>query len=415
MKNAGPETQQPLLAKRIALAAAAFLIAAGFFFAMRTKPVPVDAGTVTRGALIVTVDEEGKTAIKNIFAVASPIAGKVLRSPVKTGDVVEKGKSIVALIQPPPPALIDVRSKAELESAAQSAAASLSLAEAELAQSNADLHFAQADLTRARELSKRAVASERTLQKAEIEVETKTAAVARANANVALRKRELESAQVRLLTPDQSFVERLVEIACCFEVKSPESGRVLKVIAESEAIVQSGAPLVEIGNPQDLEVSVELLSSDAVRVERGAKAVLDGWGGPALPAHVTKVYPSGFTKISALGIEEQRVKVLLDFDGAKDERARLGHDFKVFVRIEVYQNPEALRVPLAALFRRGESWGVFVIEDGVARERRIEIGERNPAYAEVHSGLKEGEHIVLHPSDQVSDGARVAERPQPNG
>lgn len=406
------EASRPLLGKRAALAAVAGLIAAGFVWAMRTKPVPVDTEAVTRAPLAVTVDEEGKTSIKNVFAVSAPIAGKVLRTPVKAGEVVEKGKSIVAVIQPPPPSLLDVRSKAELESAAQSAAASLSLAEAELAQANADMHFAQADLTRARELSKRAVASERTLQKAEIEVETKTAAVARANANVALRKRELESAQVRLLTPDQSFVERLAESACCFEVKSPESGRVLKVIAESEAIVQSGAPLLEIGNPQDLEISVELLSSDAVRVERGAKALIEGWGGPPLAAHVTKVYPSGFTKVSALGIEEQRVKVLLDFDGAKEERARLGHDFRVFVRIHVYENPQALRVPLSALFRRGEAWAVYAVEDGVARERRITIGERNSAHAEVLSGLSEGARLILHPNDKVSDGVRVAERAQ---
>lgn len=415
MKSAEPETAKPLLAKRIVLAAGAGLIAAGFALAMRPKSLSADVDTVSRGALIVTVDEEGKTAIKNIFAVSAPIAGKILRSPVNTGDLVEKNKSIVAIIQPPPPSLIDVRSKAELESAAQSAAASLSLAEAELAQANADLHFAQADLTRARELSKRAVASERTLQKAEIDVETKMAAVARANANVALRKRELESAQVRLLTPDQSFVERLAETACCYEVKSPESGRVLKVIAESEAIVQSGAPLLEIGNPQDLEISVELLSNDAVRVERGAKAMVESWGGPPLPAHVTKVYPSGFTKISALGIEEQRVKVLLDFDGAKEERLRLGHDFRVFVRIEVYRNEQALRVPLAALFRRGDSWAVYAVENGVARERLIEIGERNPGYAEVRSGLAEGERIILHPSDNVLDGTSVTERPQPKG
>ncbi len=404
------ETTHPLLAKRLAMAAFAGLIAAGFFWAMRTKPVAVDVDTVTRAPLTVTVDEEGKTAIKNVYAVSTPIAGKVLRSPVKTGDVVEKGKSIVAIVQPPPPSLIDVRSKAELESAAQAAAAALALAEAELAQAKADLLFSEADLTRARELSKRAVASERTLQQAQMNVETRTAAVARANANVALRKREVESAQVRLLTPDQSFVERLADIACCFEVKSPENGRVLKVIAESETIVQSGAPLLEIGNPQDLEVSVELLSSDAVRVERGAKATIEGWGGPPLPAHVTKVYPSGFTKVSALGIEEQRVKVLLDFDGGTDDRARLGHDFRVFVRIDVYGNPQALRVPLAALFRRQDSWAVYVVEGSSARERRIEIGERNPVHAEVLSGLAEGDRIILHPSDKVSDGVAVTAR-----
>lgn len=400
-------------AKRAGLAAAAVLIALGFVWALKPKPIAVDIQAVSRAALSVTVDEEAKTTIKNVYAVSAPIAGKVLRTPLKAGDNVEKNTTVVAVIQPPPPSLIDIRSKAELESTAQAAQASLKLAEAELNQTQADLIFAEADLTRAQELSKREVASERTLQKAQMDVDTKKAAVARADANVALRKRQLESTQVRLLTPDQSFVQRIAEAACCYDVKSPESGRVLKVVAESEAIVQSGAPLMEIGNPSDLEITVELLSTDAVRVKPGAKAIIDGWGGPPLEAHVTKIYPSGFTKVSALGIEEQRVKVLLDFDGPREARERLGHDFRVFVRIAVYDTPSALRVPLSALFRRGNDWALFAVENGSARERKIEIGERNSSYAEVLSGLKEGERIILHPSDKVSDATAVTARTVP--
>lgn len=393
--------------KRALLAAGAVLIALAFAWAMRTKPVAADIEIAGRAPLAVTVDEEGKTAIKNVYAVSAPIAGKVLRTPVKAGDAVEKDVSVVAIIQPPPPSLIDVRGKAELESAAQAANATLALAQAELAQAKADLQFAEADLVRAAELMRREVTSERTLQKAQLEVETKKASVLRAEANVNLRKREVESAQVRLLTPDQSFVRTIADAACCYDVKSPESGRVLKVIAESEKIVQSGAPLLEIGNPSELEISVELLSTDAVRVSKGAKAVIEGWGGPPLQAHVTKIYPSGFTKVSALGIEEQRVKVLLDFDGAKEARQALGHDFRVFIRITVYEAENALRVPLSALFRRGGAWALFVVENAVARERLVEIGERNSSHAEVRSGLKEGERIILHPSDKVSDGVAV--------
>lgn len=402
-----------LSAKRAVLAAAAALIALGFVWALRPKPISVDIQSINRAPLSVTVDEEGKTTIKNVYAVSAPIAGKVLRTPLKAGASVEKNVTVVAVIQPPPPSLMDIRSKAELESAAQAAQASLKLAEAELNQTQADLIFAEADLTRAQELSRKEVASERSLQKAQMDVDTKKAAVARAEANVALRQRQLESTQVRLLTPDQSFVQRIAETACCFDVKSPESGRVLKVIAESETIVQSGAPLMEIGNPADLEITVELLSTDAVRVKPGATAIIDGWGGPPLEAHVTKIYPSGFTKISALGIEEQRVKVLLDFDGPAEVRARLGHDFRVFVRIAVYETQNALRVPLSALFRRGNDWALFAVENGVAKERKIEIGERNSSFAEVLSGLSEGERIILHPSDKVSDGTAVVARPVP--
>lgn len=413
MTSPEPAHLPSLGVKRAGLAAAATLIALGFIWALRPKPIAVDIQTVSRAPLSVTVDEEGKTTIKNVYAISAPIAGKVLRAPLKAGDHVEKNVSVVAVIQPPPPSLIDVRSRAELESAAQAAQASLKLAEAELAQTQADLIFTESDLTRAQELSRKEVASERTLQKSQMDVDTKKAAVARAEANVALRKRELESAQVRLLTPDQSFVQRIAETACCFDVKSPESGRVLKVIAESETIVQSGAPLLEIGDPSDLEITVELLSTDAVRVKPGAKAIIDGWGGPPLQAHVTKIYPSGFTKVSALGIEEQRVKVLLNFDGPAETRERLGHDYRVFVRIAVYETESALRVPLSALFRRGNDWALFVLENGAAKERKVEIGERNSSFAEVLSGVKEGERIILHPSDKVGDAVAVVARQVP--
>lgn len=396
--------------KRAALVGLGVLVALGFMWALKPKPIGVDIERVARGPLAVTVDEEGKTTIKNVYTVSAPIAGKVLRAPVKAGDKVERNVTVVAVIQPPPPSLIDVRSRAELESAAQAAQAALKLAEAELNQAKADLNFAESDLIRAQELSRREVASERTLQKAQMDVETRKAGVAKAEANVGLRKRELESSQVRLLTPDQSFVQRIAETACCYDVKSPESGRVLKLIAESEAVVASGAPLMEIGNPGDLEITAELLSTDAVRLKMGAKAMVDGWGGPPLEAHVIKIYPSGFTKVSALGIEEQRVKVLLGFDGPAEARERLGHDYRVFVRIAVYENPDALRVPLPALFRRGDAWAVFAVENGVAVERRIEIGQRNSSYAEVASGLQEGQSIILHPSDKVANGGAVVAR-----
>lgn len=403
-------TPQSLTLKRLGLTALALALAGAFYIAMRAKPVSVDTATLTRATLTVTVDEEGKSSIKDVYVVAAPIAGKVLRAPVHVGDAVEKGNSVVAIIQPPPPALIDIRSRAELQSAAQAADAALALAEAEEQQARSELHFAEADLARIETLGKKEVASERAVQRARIDVETRTAAVARAAASVALRKREAESARVRLMSPEQSFVSAIANAACCYEVKAPETGRILKLVAESETTVASGAPLVEIGNPGQLEVVVELLSSDAVRVETGASAQIDGWGGAPLKAHVTKIYPAGFTKVSALGIEEQRVKAVLALDDPPSARERLGHDYRVYVRIHVFEAADTLRVPLSALFRRGEKWAAFIAEGGVARERSITIGERNSSYAQVLSGLKDGEKIILHPSDKVADGVAIIER-----
>jgi HlyD family secretion protein len=399
-----------LLLKRAGLATLALAIALAFYWAMRTKPISVDTSPLARAKLTVTVDEEGKTSIKDVYVVAAPIAGKVLRSPHHVGDAVEKDKTVVAVLQPPPPALQDVRTRAELESGAQAAAASLALAEAELAQAKSELHFAESDLTRAKTLMEKAVTTERVLQKAQIDVETRTAAVARAAANVTLRKREVESAQVRLMSPEQTYVQRIAESVCCYDVKSPETGRILKLVAESETTVQIGAPLVEIGDPTNLEITAELLSSDAVKVRAGAKAVIDSWGGPPLAAHVTKIYPAGFTKVSALGIEEQRVKAILGFDGPAAERERLGHDFRVWARIHVFEADNVLRVPLSALFRRGEKWAVFIAENGMAKERLVTLGERNSSYAELLEGLKEGDRLILHPSDKIADGVAVTER-----
>ena len=190
-------------------------------------------------------------------------------------------------------------------------------------------------------------------------------------------------------------------------MRAPVSGRVLRVIQESEKVVAAGTPLVEIGDPGNLEILVELLSADAVKVREGAEATVEGWGGPPLAAKVVRVEPAGFTKVSALGIEEQRVRTILELQGSAEASARLGHEFRVFVKINVYEAREALRVPISALFRKGEQWAVFVVDRGRAG-RPCGIGHRNSTFAEVSRGLRKGATVVLHPSDRVADGVRVA-------
>jgi HlyD family secretion protein len=370
------------------------------------KPVAVEATKLGRGALLVAVEEEGKTRIKDIYTVSAPITGKLVRLSLEAGDRVKRDATTVAIIEPMAPAFLDVRATRELEAQIEAAKASVSLAEAEAHQAASELEFAQSELTRARALIRSKAISERALERARIDVDTRQASLARAKAGLEVRKRELESAQARLTAPDEAWKGE-VPVGCCVTVRAPVSGQVLRLIQESERVIAAGTPLMEIGDPDNLELVVELLSSDAVKVREGATAAIEGWGGTPLSAKVTRVEPAGFTKVSALGIEEQRVRAILQLQNAGNSQGRLGHEFRVFAKINIYETPDALRVPTSALFRRREQWAVYVIERGRARFVPVELAKRNAAFAEVVNGVSEGSLVVLHPSDRVSDGVRV--------
>lgn len=387
------------------------LVVGAFYYALSPSPVPVDTTEVGKGDLMVTVDEEGKTRIKDVFVVSAPTSGRVLRSPLEVGDRVEGGKTIVAAIEPSPPPFLDLRRRRELQAQIEAARAAVDLAAAEVNQSGAELEFAQSDFERAQSLAKRQVVSDRTLEKAKIDLETRRAAVARSKANKLLRERELESAVARLTQPGDEDADQQSQ-GCCVSVKAPVSGRVLNILKKSEQVVEQGTPLLEIGDPAKLELTVELLSADAVRVPIGAKVFITAWGGDELIGTVTRVEPAGFTKVSALGIEEQRVRVIIDFtsSAAGEAAKRLGHDYRVFVRIVVEDQKDVLVVALGALFRKQDQWATYVVEGGRAVLRTLELGHRNTFQAAVASGLNEGERIVLHPSDRVVDGVSVVER-----
>lgn len=402
-----------LTPKTMAIAALAVAAAVAFYLVLRPRPISVDLADVTRGAMRVAVEEEGKTRVRNVYSVSAPVAGKLLRIALDAGDDVAKDDTIVAVIQPATPAFLDQRARHEAEAQVAAAAAAVELAEAELRQAESELNFAQNELKRSEALGRTQTISERTVEKARIDVDVRQAAVSRARAGVEVRKRELETAQSRLIGPE-TLQQQAGHDDCCISLRSPVSGRVLKRIQSSETVLAAGTPLVEIGDVSDIEIVVELLSTDAVRVTEGAAATIDGWGGPrALDARVRRIEPSGFTKISALGIEEQRVRTILDFDAPLDVRRRLGHDYRVFVRITTWTSNDALRVPLSALFRSGERWAVFRAEGGRARLVPLEIGHRNSQYAEVLGGLKAGDTIVLHPSDRIGDGVRIQARGAP--
>jgi HlyD family secretion protein len=356
--------------------------------------------------VLVTVDEEGKTRIKDVYTVSAPITGKLVRLSLEAGDRVRKDLTQVAVIEPMAPAFLDVRATRELEAQAEAGKAAVALAEAEVNQAAGELVFAESELARARELIKSRTISDRALERARIDVETRRASLERARAGLEVRKRELESAQARLIAPTEAWKGETPG-GCCVTVRAPVNGRVLRLIQESERVVAAGTPLVDIGDPENLEVVVELLSVDAVKVREGATATVEGWGGPPLAAKVTRVEPAGFTKISALGIEEQRVRTILKLDNGGEAAERLGHEFRVVARISVYQAASALRVPIGALFRKREQWTVYTVARGRAQPVPVEVGHKNTTFAEVLKGPPEGTVVILHPSDRIADGVRV--------
>jgi HlyD family secretion protein len=385
------------------------LIVAGIVYALLPKPVAVDLGTVDRGAIEVTVDEEGVARIRDVYKVSSPVAGHLDRFPLEVGDPVKAHQTVVAEIRPTVPSFIDARSRQELEAAVGAASASVHLAEAEVKRAEAEQKLAESDLARAERLSRSGTISTAALDTARSKAEMMQAQHDQAGATLTLRINELASAQARLIQP--STDESASTAGCCIKVLAPVDGVVLKVHAESAQVVAAGALIAEIGNPDDMEVVVDLLSADAVKVQPGAVTRIEDWGGnEILTAKVRRIDPSAFTKVSALGIEEQRVNVVLDLTDPRTAWERLGHEFRVFAKIRVWQGEDVLRVPLSALFRRGEQWSVFKVVDGTAKLTPVTIDHRNDTYAEVTEGLAEGDAVVLHPSDQVADGKTVEPR-----
>lgn len=396
--------------RRIAVwAAVVAAIIGGFAWALRPQPIPVEIATVDRGEIEVTVADEGVARIRDVFTVSSPVPGRVLRSPLDEGDLVTEGETVVAMIEPQAPAFLDIRLRREAEAAERSAEAALSLAGAELTRAQAELRFWQTELDRNEALRRTNTISARTLEQTRMELDIREAALAEAEANVLVRQEEVERARAMLIEPDEDIADG--RGACCLHVNSPVSGRVLDVIVESEQVVPSGAPLLTVGDPRDMEIVVDLLSADAVQVQLGADARIERWGGAgALAAKVRRVEPAGFTEVSALGIDEQRVNVLLDVADPPERWRGLGHDYRVFVRITLARVGGALRVPMGAVFREGDAWAAFVERDGRAVLTEVTLGAVNAHSAEVLAGLEEGDRVVIHPSDRVENGVRIIDR-----
>ncbi len=372
---------------------AGVLLAIGLTWLVLPRPALVEAAIIDRGEVRRTIVDEGRTRIHDVFVIAAPVGGEVQRISLHPGDAVERG-AVVATIAPADPALLDARTAAEADAAIAAAQAALAAAEA-------SAELAQRDQARVALLSERGFASRAALDAA-------NAALRAARASVVARRADLQRARV-------SAGRGGARAQSATPVRSPSAGRVLRILQESQGVVAVGAPLLEMGDPSDLEVVAEFLTQDATLIQAGASATLEGWGGDQpIAARVTRVEPYAHTKISALGVEEQRVNVILRLADPTTAPA-LGHGFRLDARIIVNELPEAVRVPTDALVRNGADWAVFRIERGRARLTPVRVGVGDDHYRVILDGLSVGDRVILFPGDSLSDGDQVRAGTQGTG
>jgi HlyD family secretion protein len=389
-----------------AIAAAVLL---GLAFTFYPRATPVDLVTAQSGPMITTVDEEGFARIHDVFTLSAPVAGRLKRIEVHSGDAVSAGETLLLELEPVDSSLLDPRSQAQARAEVRAAESARKLAAGNLERAQAELDFADAEYQRAIELVREGTVAQRTFDDARRTFRTATAAVGTAREALHIAQFELDRAQAQLLSPATG--KRRAEDCACVPITAPVSGQVLQIFDPSERVVAAGEPVLQIGDPRQLEVVVDLLSTDAVKVEAGQRVLLERWGGSeTIEGRVERIEPFGFTKVSALGIEEQRVNVVIQLTSPYETWRRLGHGYQVEARIVLWQSEDVLSIPLTALFRDGEGWAVFVKEGGRAVQRQVEVGHRNRLVCEVVSGLSVGERLVLHPSDRVVPGRRISDR-----
>jgi HlyD family secretion protein len=391
--------------RRALIALAVLAVVGVIVVAWIPNPVEVEVAAVQRGPLVVTVNEDGRTRVKDRYLVSSPIAGSLARLELEAGDSIEEGKVLARLVPLPPP-LLDSRTRAEAKARVDAAAASRRQAQAAVNRARFQRDFAKQESERAL-----AVVQQGGLARSEAD---------RAVSTYDSSKEDLRSAEFgarvaeHQLTLAQTALMQLSgqgEEGEHLEIVSPVAGQVLKVFQESEGVVQGGTPILELGDPAALEMVVDVLSQDATRIPAGAPTLIERWGGKnPLRGHVRIVEPSAFTKLSALGVEEQRVNVIIDMDDERDLWSSLGDGYRVEARISVWEGADVLKVPASAVFRSEEAWATFVVEDGTAVVRTVKLGETNGLETEVLSGLEEGDTVIAYPSDSVRDGVSVKSR-----
>ncbi len=375
--------------------------------ALWPKATAVDLASVVKGPLTITLDEEGKTRVHKRFVVSAPVSGQVQRIELEPGDKVVRDQTVVAIFKPADPVMLDVRSRTEAEASVKAAEAGYGRAQAERDRAMAADSLAQSELVRKRALHENRLIAQQEFESAESQARTAGEALRAAEFSVESAEHEVTIARARLLSSSREPGAAQQPVV----LRAPITGVVLKRLRESESIVPAGEPLLELGDPRQLEIVSDFLSTDAVRMQPGYPVLIERWGGEnAVRGRVRRVEPSGFMKISALGVEEQRVSVIIDFDDPFEAWNKLGDGYRVEVRVIVWKADAVLKVPTSSLFRHGEKWAVFVSENGRARLRTVEVGPRNGSEAQVLKGLFEGEILIVHPSDTIKDGSRITAR-----
>lgn len=395
------------LRAKIGMGMVVALIAAGLVLGFMPRAVSLDIATVVRAPLTVTVEEEGKTQVSERYQVAAPVSGYVRRIDLKAGDAIAAGQ-VLAVIEPARSVALDPRTRAQAQAQASAAEAALAVAQQNARAATAAAELAQQERSRAESLRQSNFLSAQALDTARSAETRARAAWLAANSSVKVAQFELDMARAAIASAARLQAGGAAEQ---FLVRAPVASRVLKLLHESEGPVSAGQPLLEIGDPQSLEVEVEVLSTYAVKIAPGSKVILDRWGGDqSVQGTVRVVEPSGFTKVSALGVEEQRVRVIVDFSSPREAWQRLGDGYRVDARFVLWTGEDVLQLPTSALFRHGEGWAVFAVQGGRARQTPIEIGQRAGLATQVLSGLDAGTRVVSHPDDKISDGTRVKPR-----
>jgi HlyD family secretion protein len=382
------------------------VVVGAIYLAIRKPPYQVDLAQVSRGPMTVTIDDEGETRVRDLYVVAAPINGRLNRIELEAGDPVFAGRTVVARMTPADPDFLDMRTETRIRAQAQAMDAAMASSAMRIDQARAASDLAAQELGRTSALFKRGFATRASLDRAIANRTQAQAALDEAIRATQAARFDRDAARASLMSPlgGRTSGKRL-------DVRAPISGTVMRLPRESEATVPAGSPLVELGDPRKLEIVTDLLSADAVLISPGSRVLIDNWGGgKPLNGRVRRVEPYGFTKISALGVEEQRVNVIIDIIDPPALWARLGHGYRVIVRVIAWQGVDALQVPISALFRDSGGWAVFSVQNGRAALIPVKIGHMNDDDAEVIGGLNSGSVVILHPSEKISNGTRVKSR-----
>ena len=380
--------------KRSAYLGAGVVVAAGLFFIFRPAPTLVETARVARGTMSVSVEEDGETRIRDRYVVTTPVDGRVRRVLLEEGDSVKAG-TVIVLIDP---GALDARAREQAIAHLNQLDDSRHAAEMRVTQGRTELEQAMRDRARTNELVSSGALARRDGELAEMTVRVRAAELQAASLRVQELEHEVEGARAALLEAGRNGAKPV-------PVRAPVGGRVLRIIDRDERVAPAGTPILELGDPRTIDVVTQLLSTDAVSVHPGAPVIVEGWGGPQpLAAGVSRIEASAFTKVSALGVEEQRVEVIA---WVENPPPTLGDRYRVRVRIVTWEASDVLTVPVSALARDGRGWYVYVARDGRARRRSVQLGHRNDREAEVVQGLAAGEVVVQYPSDQIDDGTRI--------